>query len=69
MDPSRNEQNGTNLGPLIIVYGLPTVDQTSRTNLNTFLLRQFGEVNPNDHTRIIMPLDQHGLSIGYILSV
>jgi hypothetical protein len=59
MEASRDEH-------LVVLSGLPIVPQQSQGVLSRFLLRKLTEPNTNDHSRIYVPVDGTGQSLGYI---
>jgi hypothetical protein len=51
---------------LVVLSGLPIVPQQSQGVLSRFLLRKLTEPNTNDHSKIYVPVDVTGQSLGYI---
>lgn len=51
-------------GTLAFFDGLPIVGMNSQPGLNRFLLRQVGEENVNDASKVYWPLDRHQMGLG-----
>lgn len=51
---------------VVVLSGLPVVPQQSQRNLSRFLLRKLLEPNTNDHSKIYVPVDGLGNSLGYV---
>jgi hypothetical protein len=49
---------------LVILSGLPIVLQQSQGVLSRFLLRKLTEPNTNNHSKIYIPMDGTGQSLG-----
>ena len=51
---------------LVVLSGLPIIPQQSQRLLNKFILRKLLEPNPDDHSKIYVPVDGLGNSLGYV---
>jgi hypothetical protein len=49
---------------LVVLSGVPIIPQRSQRALNKFLLRRILEANVDDHTKIYVPVDGTGQSLG-----
>lgn len=49
---------------LVVLSGVPTIPQQSQRALNKFLLRKLSEADVDDHTKIYVPVDATGQSLG-----
>ena len=58
MDIARDEN-------LVVLSGVPAAPQQSQRVLNRFLLRKLSEADFDDQTKIYVPVDGNGLSLGY----
>lgn len=51
-------------GILVLLDGLPFVDQASQAPLRRFLLRKSGDNSAYVPGKVYMPVDTHGMSLG-----
>ncbi|KAE8137395.1 hypothetical protein BDV38DRAFT_292853 [Aspergillus pseudotamarii] len=52
------------IGTLLVLDGLPVVDQAHRPTLIKFLLRKLDSPGPTDTRKVYMPVDSHQRTIG-----
>lgn len=52
------------LGIALILDGLPRVPQNQLSTLNKFILRKLNDTRPEDHTKILMPIDGQQITLG-----
>lgn len=49
---------------LVVLSGVPIIPQRSQRALNRFLLQKISEANVDDHSKIYVPVDGTGQSLG-----
>jgi hypothetical protein len=49
---------------LVIVDGIPRVHQDIVHRMNRLILHMLGDLEPGDHTKILMPIDEQQMTMG-----